>query len=850
MKKWLRIISIIACLVGLTSLLRIQAQQRDPVMTKATLQDQTGRVAKEVTSRQPQDLQLALDLTLPAGETTITLAEQDQAKLEPGKITDLEVAEDGQADNVTAEVDEKHRLLLNNDQDEAQQVKVLVPVKLTDPLLIAKFQLELHVVDSTEKYQLRRIAVIAAEDDEEAEKNQAAKTSKVVDNSRVDSQTASSADVVTADDSKTTDNKQATETSEAAKVDDNTKADDQTADTNKADRSKQQRVSLPAIPTEAGAIKIHRGQVKSNNWSSDLLIGGTLLEQDGVKKITKALANTEPKGYYGGDESNYFNNYEKYYHSSYMRADGAKAYAISMDGEKQPKATDNIVIYYDNVGAYKASPTESSLDQQMGVIVEISNIEFNESKYIRGGRAYIDFPNNFYSGLVYSGIKSFTIDMTFTNSDWTKALEFPDKDKDDDYGTYFTFGSLNGREDKLNEWAGTGSGLPAKIAEGAFIKPHPEGWYEGIGNGSDKGKETADTDWGDYLGSSNYELGAVSFPMVGVKQPFKLRSDFGFTWQSFSTGVLTPLKPPAPTKTVDKDEELDRDNNDLDGETVDRDHADQETLFYTVYQPTYNIPDQTIVKPKSITMTDQLPAGLTVEADNVKLYNTNGQEILTDGKRTGEVTVSDTGLVTYKLSKAEIEDLIFDGSSFAFRMKASVHKDFLGTFKNRAMVSFGPGWDQPTNEVITHYIRGTYQFQKVDGTTEKPLAGAEFIIQNEDQQYLTFDDEGKFKDVVKDQAAATRLKGDESGNFKVTGLPYGKYTLIETQAPDGYVIGDTHDFEISKEQQAQGVDPDQIKNDPYTLPVTGGHGIFWFLVGGLMLILISLSIWRTHPEGG
>lgn len=841
MKKWLRIISIIACLVGLTSLLRIQAQQRGPVINKATLQDQTGRVAKKVTSHQPEDLQLSLDLTLPAGETVITLAEQDQAKLTPGKITDLEGTEDGQADNVTAEVNEERSLLLNNDQEDALQVKVLVPVKLTDPLLIAKFQLELRVADSTEEYQLRRIAVIANEEAEEAKKTKKRKTSKVVDNSRVNTQTAGRADVVTSDD-----NRKTTNTVEATKADDKTKEtenvkDDQKVNANTASRLKQQQASLPAIPTEADAIKIHRGQVKSNNWSSDLLIGGSLLGHDDVKKTTKEYAVTGAEGYFGTKDK-YFDHYEHYYHSSYMKSDNAKAYAISMDGENPPSKDDKLVIYYDNVGAYSDSPTESDLDQQMGVIVEISNIEFSQT--IRGGRAYIDFPNNFYSGLVYNGIQSFTIDMTFTNSDWTKALEFPGKNQDGKYGTYFTFGSLNGYPGNLNEWAGTGSELPAEMVEGAFIRSHEEGWYEGIGTGSDKGKETADTDWGDYLGSSNYELGAVSFPMVGVKQLFKLRSDFAFTWQSFSTAMLTPLKPPAPTKTVDKDDKLELDDNDLDGVTIDRDEADQETLVYTVYQPTYNIPDQTIAKPKSITMTDQLPAGLTVNADDIKLYNTNGDLI----KRSGEVTVSDTGLVTYKLSKAEIEELIFDGKSFAIQMPATVDKSFIGTFENRATVSFGPNWDQETNEVVTHYIRGMYQFQKVDGTTGKSLADAEFIIQNEFGQYLTFDDKGKFKDVVTDQSAATRLKGDENGNFKITGLPYGKYTLIETQAPDGYVIGDAHDFTISKEQQDAA--PDQIKNDPYTLPVTGGHGIFWFLAGGLILILISLSIWRTHPEGG
>ena len=60
MKKWLRIILLITCFVGLTSFLRTQAQEREASISTATLQDKTGGVVTEITSHQPQDLQLEL----------------------------------------------------------------------------------------------------------------------------------------------------------------------------------------------------------------------------------------------------------------------------------------------------------------------------------------------------------------------------------------------------------------------------------------------------------------------------------------------------------------------------------------------------------------------------------------------------------------------------------------------------------------------------------------------------------------------------------------------------------------------------------------------------------------------
>ncbi|MFD1456357.1 SpaA isopeptide-forming pilin-related protein [Levilactobacillus lanxiensis] len=890
MKKLLAIIAVLGCVLGLTSYLRIQAQDRNDIIEKATLQDQTGRVVKKLTSHQAQDLQVALTVKLPAGETMVTLADQDNAKLMTGEIT----VDSNQ--EVTAMVDQKRQLIFKNGQSQDQTVDLVVPMKITPAPLSKDLQLKLNVADPDQEYELEKIAVVSKEAETtteetkettgEADAKLATETNddtKKASDKTSDTKTAKKSEkkptkksvkpstkkATTSKDSKTTKGTQSnqqtagkTQSQKSATTDseeDATEAEEDEA-VQKRMATKQLTEAPPAVPTDS--IRISRGQVEMEEWSKELSIGGTLLENTtDVELIKKELTDPNIKidGYYGSYAPGKFDFFETHYHSSYHRksaedgwgGDGEIAYAVAIDNKPTLKATDSIIVYYPNVGFYTEQANVETPDQPMGAIVEISKIEYHNEidGAPKNGRIYMDFSNNFYSGLVYKGIRTFDIDVTFVNKDASKALDFPDGDGDK-YLNYFTFGSLNGNDKDQHEWAGTNSGLKGKLADGAFIENHDDIWYEGIGAGVAKGKTG---DWGDYLGSVDYELGAVSFPMVGTKQPFMLRSDAGFTWQSFSSGYVMPLEQPDPQKTVHSTGEVKPENNDLDGVTIDRDEEDTDFLYYTIYQPTYKIPTESIAKPNAITMWDELPAGVTVNKKNIKLFNTTGERIRI---RPRDITIEENGKVTYKLSKAEIEALTFNGDSFAIQMKVKLDSDFVGTLENDAEIEFNSGeklltWKKKTNRVITHYFRGTYQFEKIDSTTKKSLAGAEFIIQDKDDNYLKFDTNGKRTGEVADKNEATVLKGDDNGNFKITGLKTGTYTLIETKAPDGYTIGEPTKFTISSDKQTGPIESKQVENDPeYSLPITGGHGIIWFIIVGLMLILSALAIWRTHPRGG
>lgn len=75
------------------------------------------------------------------------------------------------------------------------------------------------------------------------------------------------------------------------------------------------------------------------------------------------------------------------------------------------------------------------------------------------------------------------------------------------------------------------------------------------------------------------------------------------------------------------------------------------------------------------------------------------------------------------------------------------------------------------------------------GTEKTKLKDAEFNLfrgTGENVEYVQVDDNKKVTGWTKTEADGSILKSDKNGNFKVTGLDDGSYTLKETKAPAGY----------------------------------------------------------------
>lgn len=92
--------------------------------------------------------------------------------------------------------------------------------------------------------------------------------------------------------------------------------------------------------------------------------------------------------------------------------------------------------------------------------------------------------------------------------------------------------------------------------------------------------------------------------------------------------------------------------------------------------------------------------------------------------------------------------------------------------------------DTPHDKVIvfTYGLDVTKVDSKDDNTK---LKDAEFKLKNSDNKWATITD-GKVTGWTTTENDGSVLKSDAEGNFKVTGLDDGTYTLVETKAPAGY----------------------------------------------------------------
>ena len=143
-------------------------------------------------------------------------------------------------------------------------------------------------------------------------------------------------------------------------------------------------------------------------------------------------------------------------------------------------------------------------------------------------------------------------------------------------------------------------------------------------------------------------------------------------------------------------------------------------------------------------------------------------------------------------------------------------------------------------------------FEKVDiQTPTTKLSGAEFDLYKADA------DRNKTNEQV-----GTTYTSDSNGGIAIENLPIGKYVLVERKAPTGYQcsaipwkITVANDRNITVTYNDESVQPSvdanktiyQLTNAKvYTLPSTGGNGIYWYMIGGM--VLMSTAAWILYKN--
>lgn len=139
-------------------------------------------------------------------------------------------------------------------------------------------------------------------------------------------------------------------------------------------------------------------------------------------------------------------------------------------------------------------------------------------------------------------------------------------------------------------------------------------------------------------------------------------------------------------------------------------------------------------------------------------------------------------------------------------------------------------------------VLGMIHIYKTDGSTKKPLAGAEFEVRNEKGTVIAKLTSGKDGKAVTEPIPIGSYKEDGTFDKDL------HYFVVETKAPDGYILDDTkHDIVLQYDD-----DPPEfveytlnVKNKPNKprLPQTGGNFNPWVFAGAGTGILIGAAIW-------
>lgn len=321
----------------------------------------------------------------------------------------------------------------------------------------------------------------------------------------------------------------------------------------------------------------------------------------------------------------------------------------------------------------------------------------------------------------------------------------------------------------------------------------------------------------------------------------------------FNAKNENPLTPPAKTAKVG--------NVDVNGKTVNV----GDTVDFTVSAAVPASAGNYDVYP--FTITDTASKGLKVAETNTFKVQVDGRDVdssLYTVTQTGSAAVGTTTTITFASAKS------LAGKTIVVSYTGTVTKDALtdlgGSVNNKAMITTNGG---ASGEGKTESKTYGFQFKKIGVDNDaNALAGAQFVIKKKDGKFLKQDTESKAWPSVDDQTNATVFTSGADGLVQFKGLAAGDYTVMETNAPNGYAQNFKVIFDVSIAEdgtvtfkqdllhQVTLPTDDQIatvKNvkSITQLPLTGAAGTTLFIVVALLLagagvIVVVKSRQRMH----
>lgn len=204
------------------------------------------------------------------------------------------------------------------------------------------------------------------------------------------------------------------------------------------------------------------------------------------------------------------------------------------------------------------------------------------------------------------------------------------------------------------------------------------------------------------------------------------------------------------------------------------------------------------------------------------------------GNENAEFTINNNGYVKVEADKIIVAKANNTDTKYKVSYKKEVSED--GT--------------KITQTITNTKIVTELNLIKVEKNNEKNLLkNAEFALYTANDNY-TYEESNR---------VTGNIKTDSNGRATVNGLVPGKYVLKETKAPDGYSLSANVWQVLVRDNQSVEVTLNGVpveKSDDgafvieniklYSLPSTGGSGIYWYMIGGM--VLMSAAAWILYKN--
>lgn len=296
-----------------------------------------------------------------------------------------------------------------------------------------------------------------------------------------------------------------------------------------------------------------------------------------------------------------------------------------------------------------------------------------------------------------------------------------------------------------------------------------------------------------------------------------------------------------------------------------------------------SVPDMSRYDTYKYIFHDTLSAGLTLNADSIKVYAASDKAGTDKAEISGWTKAVDGQSFTVSFTDLKTVSGVSKGKYIIVEYTATLNQNAVVgldgnpnvvylEYSNKPDQSGSGDTDNTGNTPEDKVIVFTYELDttKVDGQDNtKKLEGAEFKLQNADDKWAIVNNDNKVTDWADTEEGGSTLTSDANGLFKVIGLDDGTYYLKETKAPTGYNLLSSKITVVIKATTTNGQDwTDGVassaltklevtadgtagtgdtssgiagitvaNNKGSTLPETGGMGTTIFYVIGAILVI-------------